>query len=225
MGNIGKKVTIRITVEIMILTILFLEVSAGAVPAEESNKTFIETGSEVLSVQQTSDGGNILIGRTIAGGTSIGECKNGLCSDSLIQYYDVWLKKTDAYGQLVWKKILFQKSTSSFPNSVQQTSDGGYLLQWKDETKIWLTKTDSDGNQNWFKIILNGSENNVSIEPTKTPSSNLIEIPKAESTHTPIVISNETEMASPKEKASGFEIVLAITILSLAIIIKRIMKQ
>lgn len=220
---------------------------------QEVNKTFMETRSEVRSVQQTSDGGNILIGQTFTGSTSKGECKNGLCSDMWISYHDVWLKKTDAYGELVWKKILFLNSTSSYPNSVQQTPDGGYLLQGTEGTKVWLIKTDSYGNQKWNKINSKESDNIVStqqtmergyilassirkssvnseiwilkmagesIEQAKTLSSSPIEIPKAGSTHTPR-ISNETELINPKEKASGFEIFLAITILSLAIMIKR----
>jgi hypothetical protein len=220
---------------------------------QEVNKTFMETGSEVRSVQQTSDGGNILIGETFTGSTWKGECKNGLCSDMWISYYDVWRKKTDAYGELVWKKILFPNSTSSYPNSVQQTPDGGYLLQGTEGTKVWLIKTDSYGNQKWNKINSKESDNIVStqqtmergyilassirkssvnseiwilkmagesIEQAKTLSSSPIEIPKAGSTHTPR-ISNETELINPKEKASGFEIFLAITILSLAIMIKR----
>lgn len=131
-----------------------------------------------------------------------------------------------------------------FLNSVQQTFDGGFLLIGK---KL-LIKTDSDGNEKWNKTfnlnvsgdiisthqttdggyILAGSIRNSSgnndvwiIKITGEP----IEQIKPRSTNVPITASYKTDVASPKEKVSGFEIVLSITMLLIATIIKRMKKK
>lgn len=66
---------------------------------------------EAASVQQTSDNGYIL-----AGGTQ-------LYSDS----YDIWLIKTDHNGNIQWD-LAFGADDYDIARSVQQTSDGSYIL-------------------------------------------------------------------------------------------------
>lgn len=106
------------------------------------------------SVQQTSDGGYILTGYT------------GLYKDSTSDT-DGFLIKTDANGNQLWNKRFGGKMADSI-NSVQQTSDGGYILAGYTRSygaggsDAWLIKTDANGNEQWNRVkTFGGSGNDV----------------------------------------------------------------
>jgi hypothetical protein len=108
-------------------------------------KTFGDTGNNYGgSVQQTSDGGYIIIGSTEASGP--------------VGNYDVYLIKTDANGNQQWSKT-YGNSAWDAGSSVQQTTDGGYIITGSTNSfgagsyDVYLIKTDANGNQTWFKTF------------------------------------------------------------------------
>ncbi|MBW8050104.1 MAG: T9SS type A sorting domain-containing protein [Cytophagales bacterium] len=83
-----------------------------------------------ISVQQTTDGGYIVVGWTRSFGAG---------------GRDVYLIKTDTNGDTLWTKV-FGSAGNEYGNSVQQTIDGGYIIAGSG-----LIKTDSIGNLQWAK--------------------------------------------------------------------------
>ncbi|MBS4028269.1 MAG: T9SS type A sorting domain-containing protein [Ignavibacteriales bacterium] len=80
------------------------------------------------SVLQTSDGGYIITGFTNSYG--VGD-------------EDIHLIKTDGNGNLQWTKI-FGEIDNDWGNSVQQTTDGGYIIAGGTNSEIYLIKTTPD---------------------------------------------------------------------------------
>ena len=94
------------------------------------------------SVQQTADGGYILVGATESFGVS---------------YSDIWLIKTNNSGDTLWTKT-FGREYADRGYSVQQTTDGGFIITGYTESfgkggDIWLIKTDASGDTLWTRMF------------------------------------------------------------------------
>jgi hypothetical protein len=95
------------------------------------------------SVQQTSDGGYIVFGRTI----SFGAGEN-----------DYYLVKTDADGDTLWTRT-YGGTSNEWGHSVQQTTDGGYILAGNSmsyggggyDARVYVVKTDANGDTVWTR--------------------------------------------------------------------------
>lgn len=110
-------------------------------------------------VRQTVDGGFIL------GGDSWSNVSGDKAENSN-GYNDYWIVKTDSLGNIQWQNTIGGSHADNL-SSIQQTTDGGYILAGyslsnisgdKTESNIggydyWIVKTDSAGNLQWQNTI------------------------------------------------------------------------
>lgn len=95
------------------------------------------------SINQTSNGGYIIAGRTES---TDGESKN------------CWVINIDKEGDLVWDKIL-DGNNRDYCYEARQTSDGGYIVAGYTTTvssgssDFWVVKLNSAGNTEWEKTF------------------------------------------------------------------------
>ena len=105
-------------------------------------------------VQQTSDGGYIMVG--------YGPYPGGNTPTRLI--------KTDMNGNFQWEQT-FTGNGYFYGNSVQQTSDGGYIIAGLNgasgDSQMGLIKTDATGNLQWQQTFGgSAAESALSVKQT-----------------------------------------------------------
>ncbi len=120
-------------------------------------KTFGGSDNDgAFSVQQTKDGGYIVAGGTRSSGAG---------------RFDVYILKLDSNGKLQWEKT-FGGSDDDMATSIQQTTDGGYIVAGysygAQKFDVHILKLDSNGKLQWEKTF-GGSDSDVafSIQQTK----------------------------------------------------------
>ncbi len=145
-----KNVEYRIF-QFFLVLILFLQASnaaASEAPAEQWNRSFGGDNYDYFRcVEQTSDGGYIIAGTIHVNETDV---------------YDIWLIKTNEYGQEQWNKT-FGGPLDDSAFSLSVTQDNGYVLTGKytescsygTDGSSFMLKTDSEGNQEWMKVLSN----------------------------------------------------------------------
>ena len=96
------------------------------------------------NISQTTDGGYVFVGSIYSFFPSVPTYTA-----------EMYLTKLDSQGDTLWKKI-FNSDSLVFASSVEQTTDGGYIISGNRgndfnqlSTKPFLTKTDSIGNILW----------------------------------------------------------------------------
>src|SRR5688572_5757245 len=139
---------------------LTLNLQAQTTPIKQWDKTFGGSYVNYFSVlQQTSDGGYIMGGHSNSGisGDKTQPSKGGS---------DFWVIKVDASGVKTWDKTIGGSDGETF-GSLQQTTDGGYILGgWsssgisgdksqasKGASDYWVVKLDASGNKIWDKTF------------------------------------------------------------------------
>src|SRR6266478_2537796 len=94
--------------------VLFLHLTVASTSAQVTfEKTYGGPGSDIgLSVQQTSDGGYVIVGQTQSYGAGS---------------WDVYVVKTNSSGDTLWTKT-YGGTNNDVGYSIRQTTDGGYII-------------------------------------------------------------------------------------------------
>jgi len=102
------------------------------------------SSENLRSLQQTSDGGYILVGAT-----------------QFIDSLQIYVVKVDKEGNEEWSRLVGSEDYRHEPYYVQQTSDGGYIVagsaySMESGHSVYLVKIDGRGNEEWSKTLGQG---------------------------------------------------------------------
>ena len=142
---------------LLLLSILLITgFSIGQVPVIEWQKSLGGTGFDYASsIQETSDGGYIVAGRSTSNDGDVTGNHGG---------YDFWVVKLDINGNITWQKSL-GGSNVDYAFSIQETSDNGYIVAGRSSSNdgdvtgnhgsddFWIVKLDINGNFTWQKSL------------------------------------------------------------------------
>ncbi len=119
--------------------------------------------------------------------------------------FDAWIIEIDENGSQNWSKTI-GGTDEEIASSAKQTSDKGYVVTGSTSQGFLSGEKDA-----WIIKLSN------LIIPNQLPTTDVIPNQTA--------AISETQIESPKEKSMGFEIILAITMLFVALIIRRRMNK
>ena len=138
--------------------------------------------NEPFSVTATADGGAIILGVSDAGlfGEKTEESRG---------FYDIWVVKTDADGNLEWDKTLGGSDNDRVTSHTSgvEVNGGGFMVLGKSrsdisgdksqasfgETDFWLVKLDADGNKVWDKAF-GGTGSDTPVSLLSLPDGNFL---------------------------------------------------
>lgn len=125
-------------------------------PTIEWQKSFGgSSGEQAECIKQTSDGGYIVAGYTLSTNGDVIGSHGG---------FDYWIIKLSSIGILEWKKT-FGGTNSEYARSINQTSDGGYIVAGisnsndgdvsggHGDNDYWILKLSSIGDIEWQKTL------------------------------------------------------------------------
>ncbi|MDY6934289.1 MAG: Ig-like domain-containing protein [Spirochaetota bacterium] len=131
----------------------------------EWSPTFGDTGNDYAkSVQQTSDGGFVVSGSKY---------------DVSATYYDMWVIKLNSDGSQNWEET-YGGNTSDYANSIQQTSDEGYIVagytfsfmaSGGGGAEFYIIKLNDIGIQQWSQVY-GGNANDFAESIAQTSPDN-----------------------------------------------------
>lgn len=101
------------------------------------------------SIQQTNDGGYIIAGGSYSDDGDVTEHHGS------IYYEDCWIVKLDAQGNIEWQKSLGGSNNNENASSIQQTTDGGYIIAGHTQSSDggWVVKLNALGKIQWQKEL------------------------------------------------------------------------
>lgn len=149
-------------------TLIIVATSLNALGAAELFKQWdVSYGGldyeECTTIYPTSDGGCVVAGGSFSS-------PSGNKTSTNYGEADYWFLKLDENGNKDWEHV-YGGETNEYPNRIQPTSDGGYLLAGWSESPIsgnktisnfnsgdfwqdyWLVKTDGSGNKLWERVF------------------------------------------------------------------------
>lgn len=123
----------------------FIKVDASG--NEQWNRTFGGPDNDyIMAARQTLDGGYIIVGRT--------------------NYQKAWLIKTNSDGDEQWNKSFSGINMSYYLNSIQETTDGGYILTGY----IFWRSPPYDGTRDVWVLKIKGEQNEAAEETKEIPT-------------------------------------------------------
>jgi gliding motility-associated-like protein len=119
-------------------------------------------------IQQTSDGGFIIVGTTNSFGTEI----------VAGSYHDVYVIKVDGNGNAIWSKTIGNVSNIDEATAVVQTKDGGYAIcgRYIEQSSFYsmLLKLDASGNVSFLKCFGKTQHANYGLDIAECSNTDLL---------------------------------------------------